>query len=572
MANVQFLRGTHANLKNVTPVEGAFYLTTDTHRLYTGIDSAGSVELVELNKSIYEVDTFAELNGEGHPVFEEGQFAFIKNQNALAVYKNGEWLQINPDTHLFIRNNSPLFTVGGVVPTTDSNENIIKQSSTITGTVEDTKDNLTVANSLSGNVTLSVTGSLTMTVNGREIILGYTAPEASRVELESVDRINGGEVVGLDIKTEQDNISTGTVSIEAGTNTSITKDNGVYKVNADNMCVTSFSGSPLATNGFQIELADKNHVGAGTLKATIDPSITVKDIDKNAVTGVHFNNGVAALDTYNTGAVDSLIEKAKQTIDAMTYKGVINNNTELENLINGTTPSSIGDTYKVGTSFVTSVLAGEKNLHAGDLIICNSSTGEETNTGIIDSEDFEFEVIESGNDYVYEASYSGTGDTRTINLNERLYGSAGSGTPVMGISITAGNKLSLSNVNNGAITIDHDQITAPAASANNYSVPDRDYSGANSQDVLAISSLTLDDYGHVTDFGITNYKTTDTHTTISAVENSNTVANNIVTQKVKVTASNGEPKEQSRTISSSTLTFASTGNQALSIDLQWGSF
>jgi hypothetical protein len=40
MANVQFLRGTNAGLKanTFTPQDGAFYLTTDTHRLYTGIN------------------------------------------------------------------------------------------------------------------------------------------------------------------------------------------------------------------------------------------------------------------------------------------------------------------------------------------------------------------------------------------------------------------------------------------------------------------------------------------------------------------------------------------------------
>ena len=230
MANVQFLRGTHANLKTMQApvIEGAFYLTTDTHRLYTGIKNGQNVELVELNKSIYEVETEDNLE-DAEKVFEEGQFAFVKEGNILAVYIDSQWIQINPDndTHLFVNNNTPLFTVASVVSQRDNNNNITKQSSTITGTVRDTLNDTTAAHILTDGVTLSVTGSLTMSVNGKEIILGYTAPESSRVELQGVDRTGGGEVVGFDIKTLQDNTETGKVMIEAGDNVTITKASGV---------------------------------------------------------------------------------------------------------------------------------------------------------------------------------------------------------------------------------------------------------------------------------------------------------------------------------------------------------
>jgi hypothetical protein len=50
MANVMFKRGTHAALKQLQSyVDGCFYLTTDTDRLYVAQSSS---ELVELNKSI----------------------------------------------------------------------------------------------------------------------------------------------------------------------------------------------------------------------------------------------------------------------------------------------------------------------------------------------------------------------------------------------------------------------------------------------------------------------------------------------------------------------------------------
>jgi hypothetical protein len=59
MAELLFKRGTQAALANVTPQDGAFYLTTDTGRMYAGITLPGqtTAKLVELNQSIIPVDT-----------------------------------------------------------------------------------------------------------------------------------------------------------------------------------------------------------------------------------------------------------------------------------------------------------------------------------------------------------------------------------------------------------------------------------------------------------------------------------------------------------------------------------
>ena len=55
--NVQFLRGVHSDLPTGTNIQdGAFYLTSDTNRLYVGKVTDGSKELVELNKSVTIVD------------------------------------------------------------------------------------------------------------------------------------------------------------------------------------------------------------------------------------------------------------------------------------------------------------------------------------------------------------------------------------------------------------------------------------------------------------------------------------------------------------------------------------
>lgn len=107
MANVLFKRGRQANLPKSDIIDGAFYLTTDTNRLYVG----NNTELVELNKSITVVQSVSDLPKTG---VEVGQFYYIagenkhagasdNNGNILAVVTsivngNPQWTQVNPDT------------------------------------------------------------------------------------------------------------------------------------------------------------------------------------------------------------------------------------------------------------------------------------------------------------------------------------------------------------------------------------------------------------------------------------------------------------------------------------------
>ena len=87
MANVMFKRGTQANLNTLINgngdrfVDGSFYLTTDTNRLYVAQSASN---LVELNKSISIVDSVANLPGNtGNPnaKVEVGQFYYVTGTN-----------------------------------------------------------------------------------------------------------------------------------------------------------------------------------------------------------------------------------------------------------------------------------------------------------------------------------------------------------------------------------------------------------------------------------------------------------------------------------------------------------
>lgn len=117
MANVMFKRGTHADLiKNVqnNAIDGTFYLTTDTNRLYVGQQVKNSntttTKLVELNQSITIVDAIDKLPTSMNNV-AVGQFYYVSSGgdnthrgNILVVCAGAEgdqprWVQINPDTN-----------------------------------------------------------------------------------------------------------------------------------------------------------------------------------------------------------------------------------------------------------------------------------------------------------------------------------------------------------------------------------------------------------------------------------------------------------------------------------------
>jgi hypothetical protein len=59
MSNVKFLRGPQGNLDKLTTfIEGAFYVTTDTDRMYF---AQSANDLVYLNKHIINVDSISNL-------------------------------------------------------------------------------------------------------------------------------------------------------------------------------------------------------------------------------------------------------------------------------------------------------------------------------------------------------------------------------------------------------------------------------------------------------------------------------------------------------------------------------
>lgn len=121
MANVAFKRGLSTNLFDaatgkikITPIEGTFYLTTDTNRLYIAQNTGSVVELKEINRYIKLIDDYSNLPDRNQCA--KGDFYYAIAQNGLCVCidpdattASARWQQINEadtNTHTTISGNS----------------------------------------------------------------------------------------------------------------------------------------------------------------------------------------------------------------------------------------------------------------------------------------------------------------------------------------------------------------------------------------------------------------------------------------------------------------------------------
>lgn len=219
MANVLFKRGRQANLPKSDIIDGAFYLTTDTNRLYVG----NNTELVELNKSITVVESVSELPKTG---VEVGQFYYIAgtnkhagasddNGNILAVVTsitNGvpHWTQVNPDT---VDGNDRLSDVAITKGSYDAANNVIPY--TLSFTIKD-KD---------GKVIQTITQ--TLNVAPSDII--------SKADVSVSTSSSGGNAATITTKikdTSNNNaLSNGSsFSIAGGDNVTVTQKDGVVTI------------------------------------------------------------------------------------------------------------------------------------------------------------------------------------------------------------------------------------------------------------------------------------------------------------------------------------------------------
>lgn len=360
--NVLFKRGLQKDVPVTSGAAyGTFYLTTDTHRLYCG-NSTGGADL--LSQAVITVDCVSKTPNknslEDQPK-SEGQFYYVKESNILAVYTGNGYVQINPDTKLagarFAYGNgstSDIVTVamefsqtsasGAGVTDITSTANIgFQAADNISLTTEDSTDG-------KGNKikVLKFTGKkLTLDAENKAIKLGD----------ESIKFVGAGHA------TVSADASAGTITIGTNDIPDIYVDGGSMKVAV---------GSDADKTGFEISAELSRTESAKDVdvrKASLDPIIKY---GASGGSSEHFKNGTATLSVYTKSEVDTAITKAKEAMNAMTYKGTVGGTDSDHGTAGKALPTghvAVGDTYIA----YAPIAVGGTTYPLGTMIIATSS-------------------------------------------------------------------------------------------------------------------------------------------------------------------------------------------------------
>lgn len=513
MANVKFLRGLQASLPTSNFTEGAFYLTTDTNRLYV---AQSSDNLALLNQTVRIVANETELNGLDKTKLAKNDFCYISDKNVLAVYNGTGWVQVNPDTYLVAKTNA--ITASEV---TDHKE--VKAALALA----DSK-----GNAVSGQVNfVAGTENVSLDVDeNKKIVISVAAPETIEYDL-----VKGtGNVVDLQKKVGTADATTeGSIEFAAGANASVAVNSASGKTTvtyaADNMYNTDFSASDVADGGFSFSVVD----GAGTKSDSINPQITV---GSTVTETKKFLSGTASLPVYTISEVNSLLEEYEQKVTGLTYKGTV------EAKPTSTTGYVNGDMVKLSKA--------SGDYKAGDVFILHNGV---------------WEHIPSGDEKDTTYAIGTTSDTLSIS---EVGSSANKGSiSVKGVEnnpVTVSGAVDASK--NVVITAQHSAKTFTGSAGSAIA-----QTAKNSQEFTVVDSITGDGYGHVSSYQTRKVTVVDTHANINSVAATTATATKGASLSIAVADTDAVTKSDTVTVTSDSLT-VTAGTKNVNVELVWGSF
>lgn len=475
-ANVMFKRGLHANLPTSGIVDGSFYLTTDTNRLYIGQNN----KLVELNKSITAVSTSADLPKTN---VAEGQFYYITTGNILAYYNGTEWVQINPDATL--NGATDALNTGKKLPEGDNHTG----GTEISLVVRDTEGNTS-----QGSFGIVGKGATKVSQYGNNTLI---ESHDSQFTIATKPSVTDG-IVSLN----KDGTENSSILIKGGAGITVTSD-GVGNVTIDkdaeqSQAVTEvgvmfgatgnpnggMNGGAVAPGELEVAVRSAGEV----VRDKVKPLIAYGDKET-----AFFDGGTAVLDVYTKAQVDKLIDAA----DALVFRGIVPET--IANLPDITTAQN-GDTYKVSSKGSY----GGHAANAGDLIIAFGE--EDPVTGKLKAGS-EWIVIPSGDDQ----TISGVIDTSSNYVGVKDQESV-----IASIELTNGGSENISISSTGTsndlvTTIKHTEAGAIAntVEGSTDNIGPNDPKGTVAYN--AITKLEYDANGHVVGAETRSVAFTDTH-------------------------------------------------------------
>ena len=583
MANVKFLKGTQSNFNGLTRfTDGAFYLTTDTDRLYF---AQSSTECVPLNQFIRTV-TWEQFNALTTTQVAKGDYYYVPEKNILAVCKDNNatltWTQLNPDTNdntSFNEINFGSSVADNTVTITETLKEVNKISGDQTG------------NTLVGNLKLKGTNgialttentakSTTITVEGDTYSLSADMNDARQYEAGKAYHV--GDIIVINgqyqrCKTEVsadqnksaaailgsfESLNAGvslvsangqessTFGFKAGPNVTIGQTDGQITVSATDTTLkeNGLNISNNATQGFDIKVSDTSNTEVG---GTLDPIIKVGG------SSVHFVSGEANLPVYTTSQIDSKFKG----LNGMTYKGTVGAGTSQDL---PTSNVSSGDTYMVAADGTVNAQSVKK----GDLFI---ATGEEGADGYIASSGITWTHVPSGDDGYQNSTYEGNATPGSNKWGIKEV----SGSSVGDIQLVAGTNMSISSKLGGAgenitasmiTTINHGSVGAASVTETT------DATGGDTTPKTTITAVTgvgRDSNGHVASVTTKQFNIKDTKYTFGAEAKDNKIV-------TKLTDSDNTSQAVKYGVTSSSLnvttTAAATNDVTVNVELEWGSF
>lgn len=567
-SQVKFLLGTQADLEpyikgTSKAVNGTFYLTNDSHRLYVGNKEG---KAVPVNEGVTTVDNLTLLQSTyatAHP----GEFFYVTDGNILCVCAGEEggskkFVQINNNTDSYVKEAKTDISVSGSTATFD--QSYIRN------------DNITVSNTF--NIATAEGITVTASEDKKTLTITGTTNENFAFTIQS-DGASSTATAVLTLTDSSKNAINATIKSSNADLLNLTEDtDGALLFTPKDQKVKSVSVEATAA-GFSVGVTNHDNV---KVSGAIDPKIKI-GVNKADQKTVSFVNGVASLDVYAKSEIDAKM----LALNAMTYKGLVksdgNTNPSAQlwsEVVNGSKVKvSIGDTFLFldEIEFTQTGSTAKEKYSAGTLAIAKSSTGGEDANGYLTGT-IDWDYVESTNDT--DTTYNLALDDKTVQLKEHK----GNITNVAGsVEFASGDNIAVAVTGtdkNAKVVFNHNKLTLKKTSADavaqNAAAVAGNNTASTATEVTVLDNVSVDAYGHVS--GIQTKKITllDTNSTINKFADTVAVASNIatVTNSLQLMHGNnvvGTEKTASFKVASNNLTLSAKDN-TLTIDLVWGTF
>ena len=594
MANVHFLKGTQTSFNNLSSFqEGAFYLTTDTNRLYF----ANSTTTANyLNKYVHTITTEDELKAAiNDGILMSGDFAYVSNKNALvAVTANKSYTQINAytDTNDDTQVSQVTFTKaasdadGTITFTFKLNQTTrdvagattggpeVTSSFTITGddikaiipacavnvgaTVASNKATVKTSGQGSAGTGFTIAGAGSVTVGGTSNAVTITGVNTtydlgsaagstnitltdSDSESQNVALVAGTQIALDGAAADQIIVNHGTIAKNDTTSTQAATPAGTFTV-IDS--ITRDNGHVTGINTKTITLPEANTYSITDIDASKgDGKLYITLTDKDSQSSTTASDAdffyTVGKDTKTTKFIGSdlgvytiaEIDSKMKNLNAMVYKGTVGTGGTVTTL--PTSEVSAGDTYMTKTA---GTYAGH-SCGIGDLLIATGTEGDDVYLTTIN---LNYVPYDNDTDNHYELNVAAGTDQATIQLV------ASTDTSTSSAIVKAGTDIDVS-ASGSTITVTHaPQTTTP------------DNSGAetltHTGKFRAVTGVTTSN-GHLTGYETTEFTLpADNNSTYSLTGASN-----------KITLNGSDNDNSSVSLSVGTDITASITNNTLSI-------